>query len=276
MLHIAITGSCQSSGYEMVEPEHFTNKQFKDLTKIFKKGNGYWNKRMEHYKKIYIDPDPKYAKRSLYQKLLLAQKKVRQLETEKSWPETFRNRYKSHIEVANLVVDGSNLVDNVDKFEKHLEKNKVTHVIHQIPGHWRIRVKDDETYGGHYVTVGPRILFNNNLKHLCKSLFNKPKGLYNRLQQYKELIIKDPEIFDKNITAAVEKNKNLEKKYGFISYYICHSKITSQLPVMNDVNIIHDDIRTYSRKHFKIGCDTPMESAYNDYVCDIVALNLLH
>ena len=83
---IVVTGNCLSSGYEMLDPIIF-KEDFKTLISLPE--DEYFDKRMEKIYDQYLRNDPKYQKmneKSKWVRNILAQKKIRELEHEVSWP----------------------------------------------------------------------------------------------------------------------------------------------------------------------------------------------
>jgi len=262
---LIVTGDCLSSGHEFLDPQIF-GADWKKL--LDQSPREFGNYRVKKIKELYIDPDPKYQKKSEWVKMIFAQKKIMELELPYSWP--IQLGKKLNIEVINLADEGANFLQQIQKFENFLSVKSpdVKVVIHQIPGHWRVSIKGDEHDHFRMKLVGPNILDLDTFASRVKNIFNKPVGEQHLMSKYKKYL-KQPEFFNNLIKQGLKKNKELEKKYNFKTYYILTQHITKQC--LTDEIILHDDLKPFAQSNFLCGTDCPVVDEYVDYMINLVS-----
>jgi len=262
---IIVTGDCLSSGHEMLDPEIFKD-YFKKLIKLPSKK--YWDVRLDKMKDLFINNDPKYIRKSDIVKTLLARKQIQELELNVSWPALLDKQRNE--KVINLSEEGAGFEYNIIKFERFLEARKDINpkiVIHQIPGHYRVTIKSDATELNFPRHTGPNILELDTLHYKIKKLFFKPEGVYYRLEKFKDMVKQD--YFNTSIVQCLEKNRQLEKKFNYKTFYFLTQSVTKRL-LINQEKILHDDLKAYAFKNFKSGVDCPVVAEYNEWMCDKV------
>jgi len=262
---IVVTGDCLSSGHEFLDPQIFGDQWTNLVTSSYK---DFWLVRLQKIKELYIDIDPRYNKKSDWVKTIFAQKKIMQLEMPHSWPVQLGK--KLNIEVENLADEGANFLQQMEKFENFLTvKNpSVKFVIHQIPGHWRVSIRGDKSNHFRNNFIGPNILFDDTFINRIKNFFSAPQGNQYLLQIYKKYL-KEPEFFNNLIKQGLKKNKELEKKYNFKTYYILTQRITKQC--LTDEIVLHDNLKPFAQSNFLCGTDCPVVDEYVDYMIDLVS-----
>ena len=273
---IVVTGNCLSSGYEMLDPSIF-KEDFEDLIALPE--DKHFERRLTKIYDVYLRDDPKYSKingKSDYVRNILAQKKIRELENKVSWPIVLGERM--NIEVRNLSNQSANFRQTLDMFEKALREEGVrpTHVIHLVPGHFKVSIDADEDSILSYALLGdkrsrlvtPSILKYDTILHNIKKIFVKPKHEEYLCEEYKKLV-RDPDFFDRRVREGVQRNKVLEKEFGYKTFYILSEKASKSC--MAEEIVLHDDLKRFCRRNFKTGTDCPVTSEYTDYMINLVS-----
>jgi hypothetical protein len=273
---IVVTGNCLSSGYEMLDPSIFGD-DFERLISLPE--HEHFKSRMAKIYDVYLRDDPKYKKmndKSEYVRNILAQKKIRELENEVSWPIMLGK--KLNIEVLNLSNQNANFKQTLDMFEKALREDGVrpTHVIHLIPGHYKVAIEADEDSILSYALLGnkrtrlvtPSIMKYNTIWHNIKKWFFKPKGQYYLCEEYKKLK-KQPGFFDNRVKEGLERNSKLQQEFGYKTFFLLSEIATKKC--MGDEVVLHDDLKQYGRNNFKTATDCPVTSEYTDYMIELVS-----
>ena len=159
----------------------------------------------------------------------------------------------------------------MDKFEKFMETNKekVNQVIHQIPGHWRTTIKADKD--GHFrpMHIGPAILEFDTPWHNIKKLFKKPTGTGYIVEEYKK-ILRQSDFFNNLIKDCLARNRELEQRYRYKTFYILTQSISKKCLVNNET-VLHSDLKPFAWKNFESGLDCPVTIDYVDYMVDLVS-----
>jgi hypothetical protein len=273
---IVVTGNCLSSGYEMLDPIIF-KEDFKTLISLPE--DEYFDKRMEKIYDQYLRNDPKYQKmneKSKWVRNILAQKKIREMEHEVSWPIVLGKKLNKT--VLNLSNQNANFTQTLDMFENALRDKGVrpTHVIHLIPGHFKVAIDADEDSIVSYALLGnkrsrlvtPSILKYDTVLHNIKKLFVKPKNEHYLCEEYKKLV-RDEDFFDSRVKDGLKRNRRLEKEFGYKTSYILSESATKTC--MTDEIVLHTDLKRFGRKNFETGTDCPVTNKYTDYMIDLVS-----
>ena len=272
---IVVTGNCLSSGYEMLDPIIF-KADFKKLIALPE--DDHFNTRMAKIYDTYLRDDPKFEKmnnKSIWVRNLLAQKKIRELEHDVSWPIMLGKKLNKT--VLNLSNQNANFTQTLDMFENALRAKGVrpTHVIHLIPGHFKVAIDADEDSIVSYALLGnkrsrlvtPSILKYDTLLHNIKKIFVKPKNEYYLCEEYKKLV-KDPDFFDNRVKEGLERNRVLQQEFGYKTFYILSEMATKNC--MGDENVLHYDLKRFGKENFETGTDCPVTEDYVDYMIDLV------
>ena len=273
---IVVTGNCLSSGYEMLDPSIF-KEDFEKLIALPE--DEHYNTRLGKIYDSFLRDDPKFKKineKSVWVRNIIAQKKIRELEHDVSWPIMLGK--KLNIEVLNLSNQSANLSQTLDMFEKALRENGVrpTHVIHLIPGHFKVSIDANEDSIISYALLGnkrsrlvtPSILKYDTILHNIRKIFVKPKNEYYLCEEYKKLV-KDTNFFDNRVKEGLQRNSVLENEFGYKTFYILSEKAT--MSCMGDEIVLHDDLKRFGKKNFKSGTDCPVTEDYTDYMINLVS-----
>jgi hypothetical protein len=272
---IVVTGNCLSSGYEMLDPEIF-KEEFQKLISLPE--DEHFNTRLAKIYDLYLRADPRYKKmneKSVSVRNILAQKKIRELENEVSWPVMLGK--KLNVDVLNLSNQNANFKQTLDMFENALRDKgaRPTHVIHLIPGHFKVAIEADEDSILSYALLGnkrtrlvtPSILKHDTLWHNIKKYFVKPTGQYYLCEEYKKLV-KDPTFFDHRVKEGILRNQKLQNEFGYKTFYILSEMATKFC--MGDEIVLHDDLKRFGKKNFQTGTDCPVTQDYTNYMIDLV------
>jgi hypothetical protein len=179
--------------------------------------------------------------------------------------------------VLNLSNQNANFTQTLDMFENALREKGVrpTHVIHLIPGHFKVAIDADEDSIVSYALLGnkrsrlvtPSILKYDTLLHNIKKIFVKPKNEYYLCEEYKKLV-KDPDFFDNRVKEGLERNRVLQQEFGYKTFYILSEMATKNC--MGDENVLHYDLKRFGKENFETGTDCPVTEDYVDYMIDLV------
>lgn len=276
---IVVTGNCLSSGYEMLDPVIF-DQDFQEIIEL--PPTEYFNVRMDKIYDKFFRHNPKFEKinkKSAHVRRILAQKKIKELEHEVSWPVILGK--KLNIEVLNISNLAANFTQTLDRFEHALKNDNVrpSHVIHLIPGHFKVSIETDHDSMASYVLLGnkrsalvtPSILQYDTILHNLKKIFVKPTGKYHLCEEYKKLV-RDEDFFDNRIKQGLKRNRILEKEFGYKTFYLLSEIATKSC--MGDEIILHDDLKQFARENFKTGSECPITEEYTDYMIDLVSSSL--
>jgi len=259
----------------MLDPEIF-KEDFQKLKTL--PDDEHHHTRLTKIYDCFLRDDPKFSKineKSVSIRNLLAQKKIREMENTVSWPVMLGKKLK--IKVVNLSNQSANFSQTLDKFEKLLREDGIrpTHVIHLIPGHFKVSIDADEDSVFAYALLGnkrsrlvtPSILKYDTVLHNIKKIFVKPKNQYHLCEEYKKLV-RDPDFFDNRIKEGLLRNSVLQEEFEYKTFYILSEKATSRC--MGDEIVLHDDLKRFARKNFECGTDCPVTSDYTDFMIDLV------
>lgn len=268
---IVVTGDCLSSGHEMLDKELWGDEYQTKIQTARSNGETDLEERVQKAYDVYLRQDPKFERinrKDSWVRNAFAQIKIEELEHLHSWPVHLGKRLNR--DVVNLAQTGSNFKREMDKFERfmHTNKMKVTHVIHQIPGHWRTTIKADKV--GHFRPkhIGPNIVTRDTTWHNIRNLFQKPSGERYILEEYKK-ILRQPEFFNDTIRNCLALNRHLEQKYQYKTFYILTQSITKKCLVNNE-QVLHDNLKSFAWEKFESGTDCPITMDYVDYMIDLV------
>ena len=268
---IVVTGDCLSSGHEMLDKELWGGEYKKRIQAWRLNADINVKERLQKVYDAYLRHDQKFERinrKDSWVRDAFAQIKIKELEHPHSWPVHLGK--KIHRDVVNLAQEGSNFNLMMDKFEKFMLTNKikVTHVIHQIPGHWRTTIKADKV--GHFRMkhVGPNILTFDTVWHNFRNLIQRPEGARYIVEEYKK-ILRQPEYFNDTIRNCLARNRHLEQKYQYKTFYILTQSITKKCLVNNE-QVLHDDLKPFAWENFESGTDCPITMDYVDYMVDLV------
>lgn len=272
---IVVTGNCLSSGYEMLDPDIF-KQDFDQLIALPE--DEHFNTRMAKIYDVFLRNDPKFSKmnnKSVWIRNVIAQKKIRELEHDVSWPIMLGK--KLGIDVLNLSNQNANFKQTLDMFEKALREKGVrpTHVIHLIPGHYKVAIDANEDSIVSYALLGnkrsrlvtPSILKYDTILHNIKKMFVKPKNQHYLCEEYKK-IVRDPDFFDNRVKEGLERNNILQREFGFKTAYILSERASQRC--MGDEIVLHNDLKRFGRKNFKTGTDCPVTNDYTEYMINLV------
>tara|TARA_B100001175_G_C19438146_1_gene604706 strand:- start:311 stop:1150 length:840 start_codon:yes stop_codon:yes gene_type:complete len=268
---IVITGDCLSSGTGVLDPEIFKDDFEKALSLP---EDQYDHARLKKVYDLYLRHDPKYKKindKSERVRHLMAYKKITDLEHKVSWP-CFLEK-KLNKPVLNLSQGGTNFTEMMDVFEESVRNKGVrpTHVIHQIPRHWRVTIKSNAHGQSRRVMLGPEILCHDTILNNIKKHFTEPKGEYYLCAEYKKMLM-DEDYFNNKIKAGLKRNEELQDEFGYKTFYMLTQSITKKC--MTNETILHADLLNFTRENFKgVGniTDYPADQDYTSYMVELVS-----
>ena len=264
---IVITGDCLSSGHEMLDPGIFKD-DFKKLISL--PNEQYHNTRLGKIYDLYLKNDPKYKKikgKSKWIRDLFSRRWIEDQEHKVSWPYSLEK--KLNRPVLNLAQEATNFTEMMDLLEESIRIKGVrpTHVIHQIPGHWRVTIKSDAHGHKRRRLLGPSILFHDTLLNNIRKFFTIPKNEHYLCEEYKKLL-KDENFFNNKIRAGLKRNKELQDEFGYKTFYMLTQSITKKC--MTNETILNDDLRNFVHENFECGADCAVSQDYTNYMVELV------